>query len=295
MAIKMSKSRKTFLVFNYIFLSLTALICLFPIMHVLSLSFSAAPAAAAGRVSIFPVSFTLASYEYVLAKKDFWNAFLISIYRVLLYLPVTLFLTVTAAYSLSKSKEEFKARGLYIYYLLIPMMFGGGLIPWYLVVKNLGLTNSLLALVIPSAVQIFNIILLMNFLREMPQDIEEAAKIDGAGVVTIITKILLPLAKPCIATISLFVIVGQWNEWFNGIILMDNPTKYPLQSYLQSIVAPDSKITVVDTNNLAQLKNISDRTFKAAQIFLAMFPVLAIYPFLQKYFTKGLVMGSVKG
>lgn len=135
----------------------------------------------------------------------------------------------------------------------------------------------------------------MNFIRGLPPELEEAAIVDGAGTMTTLFKIILPLMKPAIATITLFIVVGNWNDWFSGIILMDTPTKYPLQSYLQSIISPTANITLIDPKNLELLKKINERTFRAAQIFIAMFPVLALYPFLQKYFTKGLVMGSVKG
>ncbi len=295
MAAKASIPRKTFLMSNYLFLTIIALICIFPILHVLALSFSSAPAAAGGKVSLFPVDFTLESYKYVMSNNQFWKAFSVSVTRVLVFLPLSLLLTVMAAYPLSKSKAKFKARTFYIYFFLVPMMFSGGLIPWYLVVKEVGLTNKIAGLIIPGLVQVFNVILLMNFLRNMPEEIEEAAIIDGAGPLTTLFKIILPLTKASLATISLFIIVGQWNEWFHGIILMDTPDKYPLQSYLQTIISPTSQVTTVDSKNIEQLMKISDRTFRASQIFLAMFPVLIVYPFLQKYFTKGLVMGSVKG
>ncbi len=295
MAIRKSPQRTAFLVFDYAFLLLSALLCLFPLVHVLAISFSSAVAAAAGRVSIFPVEFTLASYEYVASKGAFWTAFGVSVMRIALILPLTLLVTVMAAYPMSKSAKVFRARPFYTYFLLITMLFSGGLIPWFLTIRGLGINNTIWALVIPGIAQVFNTILLMNFIRDLPAELEEAAVVDGGGPLTILFRIILPLMKPALATISLFVIVGNWNEWFTGIILMDHPSKYPLQSYLQSIISPTTNIQLIDPKNLDLLKKINERTFKAAQIFIAMFPVLVLYPFLQKYFTKGLVLGSVKG
>lgn len=295
MAMKQSPQRTAFLIFDYVFLTSIALICVFPLIHVLALSFSSATAAAAGRVSILPVDFSVESYLYVAGKKEFWTAFGISGLRIGLVLPLSLLITVMAAYPLSKPSRVFRARSVYTYFYLITMLFSGGLIPWYLTIKAVGLTNTIWGLVVPGLVQVFNTILLMNFIRDLPSEIEEAAFVDGAGPMTILFRIILPLMKPALATISLFIIVGNWNEWFTGIILMDTPTKYPLQSYLQSIISPESNLVLIDPKNLELLKKINERTFRAAQIFIAMFPVLVLYPFLQKYFTKGLVLGSVKG
>jgi len=293
--IKQSPQRTLFLIFDYAFVLIIALLCLFPLVHVLALSFSSALASAAGKVTIFPVDFSIESYKYVASKPEFWTAFGVSILRIALVLPLSLLVTVMASYPLSKPKHVFHARTVYTYLFLITMLFSGGLIPWYLTVKAIGLTNSIWGLVVPGLVQVFNTILLMNFIRGLPPELEEAAIVDGAGTMTTLFKIILPLMKPAIATITLFIVVGNWNDWFSGIILMDTPTKYPLQSYLQSIISPTANITLIDPKNLELLKKINERTFRAAQIFIAMFPVLALYPFLQKYFTKGLVMGSVKG
>ena len=295
MAIRPSRQRIAFLVCNYVFLLICALLCLFPLVHVLAISFSSASAAAAGLVSIFPVDFSIESYRYVASKTEFWTAFGVSVTRIALVLPMTLLVTILAAYPLSKSKRVFRARPFYTYFFLVTMLFSGGLIPWFITIKTLGLTNTIWALVVPGIVQVFNTILLMNFIRDLPAELEEAAFVDGSGPLTILFRIIFPLMKPAIATISLFVIVGNWNEWFTGLILMDHPSKYPLQTYLQTIISPTAKISLIDPKNLELMKKINERTFRASQIFIAMFPVLVVYPFLQKYFTKGLVLGSVKG
>lgn len=293
--LKQTPAEKIFTVINYVFLACMAFICLIPLINVLAISFSSSSAAAAGYVKLWPVNFTLASYEYAFAKKEFIQSFAVSIRRVGLGYIVNMIMTISLAYPLSKEKESFRARNVYAWFFIITMMFSGGLIPTFITVKMMGLTNTLWALVLPGAVPVFNVILLMNFFRGLPKEIEEAAYIDGASHWTTLLKIYLPLSKPSLATISLFVIVGHWNGWFDGMIYMNSPKNWPLQTYLQSIIINPDLSQQTSSEQLATMDAISDRTFKAAQVFLAAAPILAVYPFLQKYFMKGLVMGSVKG
>lgn len=286
---------KIFGVFNVIFLSVAAFICLVPLINVLAVSFSSSSAAAAGYVRLWPVNFTLASYEYALSKKEFLQSFVVSIKRVGLGYIVNMIMIISIAYPLSKEKQDFRARNIYAWFFIITMMFNGGLIPTYMTVRSLGLIDSLWSLVLPSAVPVFNVILLMNFFRGLPKEIEEAAFVDGAGHWTTLFKIYLPLSLPSLATISLFVLVRHWNGWFEGMIYMNSPKNYPLQTYLRSIIITPDLNTMSSTEQLANMNEVSDRTFKAAQVFLAAAPILSVYPFLQKFFMKGLVMGSVKG
>lgn len=293
--IKEPPSRIVFLAFNYLFLSVSALVCLMPILNVLAVSFSSGSAAVAGYVSFWPVQFTLDAYEYVASKAEFWNSFLISLERIVVGVPATLLVTILAAYPMSKDKRTIPGRDFYTYFMLIPMLFSGGLIPWFLTVRTLGLTNNFLGLIIPSMAAIYQVILLMNFIRGLPKEIEESAFIDGAGPIRLLVGIIVPLSVPCIATITLFTIVGHWNSWFDGLILMDSKKLYPLQTYLQTIITkadPSNRMNGQERQIFADMNN---KTFKAAQIFIAAVPVLISYPFLQKYFTKGIVLGSVKG
>jgi putative aldouronate transport system permease protein len=203
---------------------------------------------------------------------------------------------IMAAYPLSKPKEQFRARNIFMVYFVITMIIGGGLIPTYILVTRLKLLNSLWALILPSALPVWTMVILMNFIRQMPQDIEEAAMIDGAGVFRRLVSVLLPLLKPALATVSLFCAVGHWNDWFSGLIYMQSPTRYPLQTYLQSLLLNMEemmRIAGVDFMRLVAMMNA--RTGRAAQLFLGALPMMILYPFLQKYFTKGLVIGSVKG
>ncbi len=216
-------------------MTVLAVLCLFPIVHILALSFSSATAAASGRVTIWPVEFTTQSYQFVLANSAFGKAFMISILRVLVGTPVNMILTILVAYPLSRSRGQFQ--GARFLRLVLPdhgLVFQR-LISWYMVIQQTGLIDNFWALIIPGALPVFNVILLVNSFG-MPKDLEEAAAMDGAGHWTNLFQILLPLSLPVLATVTLFVVVSHWNAWFDGLILMNSPDKYPLQSYLQTVV-----------------------------------------------------------
>jgi putative aldouronate transport system permease protein len=282
-----------FTVINTVILVSAGLLCLFPFIHILAVSMSSNSAASANLVGLWPVEFNINSYIYVAERPDFWRATVVSAERVVLGITVNMLFTILMAYPLSKEANQFKRRTFYAWFLFITMLFNGGLIPFYMVVKQTGLMDNLLALVIPPAIPVFNIVLLLNFFRQLPKELEEAAFIDGAGHWTILWRIYVPTTTPALATLTLFTFLNHWNSWFDGLIFMNRPEGYPLQSYLRTIIIMPSVI-----QNSADWKifaSISDRTVKAAQIFLGSLPVMLIYPFLQKYFVKGIVLGSVKG
>ncbi|WP_322184041.1 carbohydrate ABC transporter permease [Neglectibacter caecimuris] len=289
-----SPGRRIFLIVNYTVLILAALCCLLPLVYVLAVSLSSSAAAMANKVTLWPVDFTWKSYQYVIRKPAFYRSFLVAVQRVLLAVPVNMLLTVLVAYPLSKGKSAFRARNIFTWYFVITMLFSGGLIPWFLTIYNTGLIDTIWALVIPGALPVFNMIILMNFFRSLPKELEEAALIDGAGQWTILARIYLPLSTPSLATLILFCLVTNWNSWFDGLILMNNPDNYPLQSYLQTVVV-NRDISMLSIKDAESLSEISDRTVKCAQIFIAMIPILGFYPLLQKYFTTGMVLGGVKG
>ncbi|GGG79041.1 carbohydrate ABC transporter permease [Paenibacillus radicis (ex Gao et al. 2016)] len=291
---KATMGRKVFVVGNYAILIGAALICLLPIINILAISFSSSSAVGSGRVQFWPVEFTLKSYAFVLEKPEFMTSFIIAVKRVLVGVPINMLLTILIAYPLSKEKQQFKWRGVYVWFFVITMLFSGGLIPWYLTIKATGLIDSFWALIIPGAVPIFNVILLLNFFRSLPKEIEEAAFMDGATQWKVLWKIFVPLSAPAIATLVLFCIVTHWNSWFEGLMLMNDPSHYPLQSYLQTVIV-NRDMSLATSTDWKALALVSDRTTKAAQVFVATVPVLCVYPFLQKYFTEGIVMGSVKG
>lgn len=288
------KSVEWFPIINTAFLILAAIICILPLIHIVALSFSSSSAASAGYVKLWPVDFTLSSYEYTVSRNAFWLSMWVSIKRITIGTPLTLFLITLSAYPLSKEASAFRFRVVYAWVFFITLLFHGGLIPTYITVKELRLLDSIWALTLPNAVAIFSVVLLLNFFRAVPKELEEAALIDGASYWTTLWKIYVPISKPALATLALFSMVEHWNHWFDGLIYMASPSNYPLQSYLQTIVIQQN-LTNVTREELMSLAEISDRTLKASQIFLGSLPIILAYPFLQKYFVKGIVLGSVKG
>jgi putative aldouronate transport system permease protein len=296
MKYKSSLSRKIFLVFNYTFITLLTFLCVFPLIHVFSISLSSSIAASSGVVKLLPVDFTLQSYEYVFNKVEFWRAFFISVQRVAIGVPIQMLIICLVAYPLSRKDNAFRGRKIFSWFFLISILFSGGLIPTYLIVYKTGLINTIWSLVIPSAVPVFSIIVLLNFFKQLPQEIEESAFIDGAGHYLILFKIYIPLSTPSLVTLLLFSFVGHWNSWFDGIIFMNNPKNYPLQSYLNLVVTQiQSSVFSNNIDSIKEFSQVSDRTFRAAQIFLGAIPILVIYPLLQRHFMSGIVLGSVKG
>lgn len=291
--VRLSGSRRTFISVNYVLLTVLACISLLPLIHVVSLSFSSTQAVESGMVSLLPVQPTIAAYEFILQNPSFYRAFMVSVLRVLLGVSVGIVLTILVAYPLSKSEKEFGARKFFVWFFIVTMLFNGGMIPTYIVVKSTGLIDSMWALILPSAVSVFNVLILMNFFRQLPKALEEAALIDGASQFQVLTRVILPLAKPALATLVLFIFVFHWNSWFDGLLYMNSPKLQPLQTYLQGILTiPDTKFLSVE--QLEILGKMSRRTSNAAQIVVSTIPILLVYPFLQKYYTKGLVLGSVK-
>lgn len=284
----------TFEVVNHLILAILALSCLIPLIHVFAVSLSSSAAATGGLVTLWPVDFSIESYRYVAQRPAFWRSMGVTILRVVLGVSLNMFFCVTSGYPLSKEKEQFRFRTIYAWYFFLTMLISGGLIPLYMVVRQTHLLGTMWALVLPGAVPVYNIILMLNFFRQTPKELEEAAIVDGARQWTIMWKVYIPTALPALATVALFSTVFHWNDWFSGILYMKVPEQYPLQSYLRSVVI-DPKLMNMGSGDWQSLAEVSDRTVKCAQIFLASLPMLVVYPFLQRYFVKGLVLGSVKG
>lgn len=287
-------SRKMTTILLYVLLALISLACALPLINVLAVSFSSNSYATAGLVKLWPRGFTLSPYHFVLGKPDFLRSMGTSVQRVIYGVSLNMLLTVLIAYPLSMESTRFRYRTAYAWYFVFTTLFAGGLIPSYILVMKLHLLNKIAALVLPGAVPVFNVVLLLNFFRSLPKELSEAAFIDGAGHFKTLWKVYIPLSAPALATITLFAIVGHWNEWFYGLIYMNNPSHYPLSSYLQTVVVNRDLNSLNLTQELQLLQNLSDRTVKAAQIFLGALPVLIVYPFLQRYFMTGIVLGSVK-
>ena len=284
-----SLSRKIFVVCNTAFLIIMALLCILPLVNLFAISLSGKAAANSGAVTFWPVDFTLMAYEKTFNNNNFIRSILISVARTALGTFVSMFVITTAGYALSK---DFRGRTPLMWFFVFTMLFGGGLIPSYLVNTSLGLKNNFLVYIIPGAFSCYKLILIMNFFKSIPKALEEAALIDGASFFTVLWRIFLPLSKAGLATVALFIMVGNWNEWFTGILYMSDTKNYPLASFLQVIVVQGNQQDLaLDPTSAAAM---SERTIKAAQVFIGALPILLVYPFLQKYFVTGLVMGAVK-
>ena len=274
----------------WIIVGALALSCLMPLMNIVAISLSDNAAVSANLVNIFPIGFNISSYQEIMGDKQFWRSFGISVLRVVLGLSVNITLLVLTAYPLSKSPKFFTGQKVYMSLILFAMLFSGGLIPTFMVVNSLKLTNTIWALILPGAVPLGNVILLMNAFRGVPKSLEEAAMIDGGSQWVILLKVFLPVVKPTLAAVTLFTIVGHWNDYFSALVYITDTANYPLQTYIQQLNVTE----VTDPDKLEQLARISSRTLNSAKIVVSTIPLLMIYPFMQKYFVSGIVVGSVK-
>lgn len=276
-------------------LTLLGLSTLLPLVHILAISFSDKSAVAGGLVTLYPVNSTLVAYKAVVSDHAFFRAFWVSIQRVLLGGGLQFVLTILTAYALSRSTSEFKSRNVYMWVLVFTMIFSGGMIPFYITIRDLHMLDTMAALILPTAVPVFNVVVLMNFFKSLPKELDEAALMDGAGPWYKMVALYVPLSLPSIATVTLFSFVGHWNAFFDGMLLMNSPDKYPLQTYLNQIIVqasqPQSHLT---PDQIKQLSQLSDRTVNSAKILVSLVPILLVYPFLQRYFVTGITLGSVK-
>ncbi|MNI11011.1 L-arabinose transport system permease protein AraQ [compost metagenome] len=286
-----SRMEKLFSLVNSIILSTFALLAVTPFVHVLALSFSSYRAIMTGEVVFWPVEWTLHAYREVLGDDAFVNAAVVSVERTLLGTAVNVTLTCLLAYPLSKS--YIYGRQTVLFMLAFTLIFGGGMIPTYLVVKETGLLNSFWAYIIPSALSAFNVIIMKNFFQSVPNELEESARIDGCGNMGILLRIVVPLSMPAIATIALFHGVGHWNSFFDAVLYVNDKKLYPLQVYLRNLIQlNDTQIHLTDG---LERQMLAMESLKSAALICSTIPILVVYPFLQKYFVKGIMLGSVKG
>lgn len=294
---KKTRPQQVFAVFNYIFLTMLGVLCVLPLLNIIALSFSSRNMVNARMVTFWPKQFTVSSYAYMLEKSGLMPAVLITLKRVVLGLVVNMLMTIVVAYPLSKTKEAFRSRKYYVGFFLFTMIFNGGLIPTYLVVKELRMLDTIWVLILPNAVTMYYVLLMLNFFRGLPSSIEEAAIVDGCNQWQTMVKIYLPLSLPSLATIALFIVVGHWNEWFDGMIYNNKSTNYPLMTFLQYQII-NFKTSDLRPEQIAANPSLADldgRAIKSAGIVLCTLPILCLYPFLQRYFVTGIVVGSVKG
>ncbi|WP_257348911.1 carbohydrate ABC transporter permease [Pseudalkalibacillus decolorationis] len=294
-SIPKSKGDRIFTVCNYIFLSLLILSVLYPLIYVVSASFSSADAVASGRVWLWPVDFSLEGYKAVFDYNMIWTGYANSLFYMVVGTSINVALTILAAYPLSR--RDFRGRGIFMFLFVFTMMFNGGLIPTYLLVRDLGMLNTRWALIIPNAMAVFNVIITMTYFRSViPKEVLESAQLDGCNDFKFLLKIVLPLSAPIIAVISLFYAVGHWNQYFSALIYLRDTDLFPLQLVLRNILIQSE----IDPSMISDIgnyqKNVGLRELlKYALIVVASLPVLIIYPFVQKYFVKGVMIGSLKG
>ena len=276
----------------YLILLLLALLVLFPMIYIISLSFSDTGAVSRGEVTFFPVGFNLDAYKYVFQDSRFGRAYINSVVYAAGSTVVSVILTGMLAYPLSVS--TFSLRKPFTILLLITMYFGGGMIPTYMVIRKLGLLDNPLVMILPGAISAYNVIIYRTFFQGIPSALREAAYIDGAGQFKIFWKVILPLSKPLIATMSLFAIVGSWNNYFDALIYLSKTELQPLALYLRQLVI-SMDMSSQGMKDLVVHMDVNPRTVRAATMLVAMLPIMCIYPFLQKYFASGIMIGSVKG
>lgn len=292
--IKRSKGTLIFDILNTILMLFICFVCLYPIWYVIVNSFNDANDALMGGIYWWPRQFSLQNYKTVFSDNSVVQAFKITIAKTLIGTTVNVLFTAMVAYPLSK--KYLIGRKFYMAIGTITMFFSGGLIPTFLLFKGLGLLNNFWVYVIPAAFNFFNLLIMINFFREIPDALEESAKIDGANDFTIFRKVIIPLSKPVLATIALFAGVGQWNDYFGGLMyITDNRSLEPIQTYLYRMVAQvqSSQMAGSIASNISA-KDSTSTAIKLAAMVITTLPICCVYPFLQKYFVKGMMIGAVK-
>lgn len=286
----LSIGNKIFDGLNYLILIIIGLVTVFPFIYIVAVSFTDASEVIKGGIILFPKKFSLTAYEYIFSTNTLLRSLGVSIYITVVGTFINLVVTSLMAYPLARATLQ--GRQVILFGVLFTMLFSGGMIPTYFVVKALGLTNSLWSLMIPSAVSAFNLIVLKNFFQQIPDGLEDSAKIDGCNDVGILFRIILPLSMPAMATFSLFYAVSHWNTFFNAILYINDNKLWPVQVLLREIVMLAQ--TRIGDNGFDEAM-IQPQTIRMAVIVFATLPILLVYPFLQKHFAKGVLLGSVKG
>ncbi|WP_037291831.1 carbohydrate ABC transporter permease [Saccharibacillus sacchari] len=279
------------------------LICasvIYPFLYMLAISLNEGADAAKGGVYLWPRSFTLANYEIVLGNEVIRHAYLVTIARTILGTLSSLLITLLAAYGLSYKRLPFRAP--IMTYILITMLFSGGLIPLYIQLNHLGLLNTFWVFIIPGMFSVWNMFVMLKFVNGIPEALIESAELDGSGPFRVLFSIVVPLSKPMLAALGLFTAVGHWNDWFAGAFYVTDQQLIPVQTFLQQLLSASDISAVIGSNTnqeaLARdsaMQNITLMSIKMAVVMVSTLPILCVYPFLQKYFVKGVLIGSVKG
>lgn len=299
-AIKDSRRDRIFQICNYIYVSIALLLVAYPIVYIISASISDPKMVASGEMWLFPKGITFKGYEIVFQNSKIWNGYANTILYTILGTSLNLLVTMPAAYALSR--KDFVGRGFFMSMFMVTMFFGGGLVPSYMLVKNLGMVNTIWALIIPGAASIWNIIVSRTFFASsIPSELQDAAQIDGATNMRLFLRIVLPLSLPIIAVMALFYGVGHWNSYFGAMIYLNEEAKYPLQLVLRQILVLQQMQS--ETSGLMDAAAVAAKNNKAeiaalvkyGVIIVSTLPIIVVYPFLQRYFVQGVMIGSVKG
>lgn len=285
---KKSKGDKTFDIFNLLILSVISLITLYPFWDVMVSSLISVEEYVTTNFHLWPRKLNLDSYQFIFRMEALWKSYGVTLFISVIGTVVNMILTIMTAYVLSK---DIKGGRVIMFLIIFTMLFSGGMIPIYIVVRKLGIMNTLWALVFPTAIQTWNLIIMRNFFYTIPDSLEESAKLDGCGDFTILTMIILPLSLPVIATISLFYAVYHWNEYFNAVMYITSKDKWPLQLFLRAMLFENEASTMSGGDDPSLL----GMPIKMASIAVAVIPIMAVYPFFQRYFVKGVLIGAVKG
>jgi len=287
---KQTKSEKLFQIVDILILCFIAFITLYPMLNVLAVSFSGNEFAVRGEVNFYPKGFTLTAYKYLLDFDILASGYMNTLFIVIVGTSINLLLTAMTAYVLSK--KDLVGQSFFMFIIVFTMMFNGGMIPNFLLVKSLGLINSLWSLILPGAISAYNLIIMKSFFQSIPEELIESSRLDGLTEIGILFKIVIPLSMASIATIGLFYAVAHWNSFFNAVLYLNQKNKWPLQVVLRDILffANMTQATSQD-----QVSNVPIEPLKMATIIATTAPILAFYPFIQKYFVKGVMIGSVKG
>jgi len=293
--VKESAGDRLFDIINYILLAIVLTIVLYPLIFVAVASISNPAAVVKGEVWLLPKEINFTGYEKVFANKEILNGYMNTILYTVVGTIVNVGMTILAAYPLSR--KDFRGRNIFTALFVFTMFFSGGLIPTYLIVKDLGMTNTMWALIIPNAVAVWNIIIMRTFFQQsIPFEIQESAQIDGCGNFKILLRIILPLSMPILAVMTLFYSVAHWNSFFSALIYLTERDKYPLQLFLREILIQSNMQDMIQTSEESLAKTIMEaESIKYALVIVANLPILMLYPFLQRYFVKGMVIGAIKG
>lgn len=277
----------------FVMLTMFAVIAFYPFYNVLIISFAKYKDVSASQAYLLPKSFDLSSYAYILKNKEIINGFLVSTVVTICGVVWNMFLSTTAAYALSK--KGMPGRNIMLTLIIFTMLFSGGLIPYYLLIKNMGLIDSIMSMIIPTGINTFYLIIMKNYFTSLPESLEEAAKIDGANDIYILIRIVLPISAPIIATFFLFYGVDRWNEWWSAFLFISSPDKQPIQIVLRNIlIAFSSNVSVMQQAMMSSRTTVFIQSLQMAAIVVAVLPMMIIFPFLQKYFVKGIMIGSLK-